>query len=777
MKLEFCRKVIGLGLLATAVVSVNGAVVNVSTPVTKTTLQNAINSASEGDVVAIPSGNWNISGIVNLKEGIHIRGAGMNSTILNKTDVNENPIFKLVADAGKPITISGIDFKGIGLSLYIQDPTSTVKDIGISILGKARFRIHDCRFEKFTGNGIHLYGVTDSNSTYPEGHPVGVIYDNEFKDNYWVNNDSNNNDARGYGVGLYGDDSWPKLQLGTSFAVFVEDNDFTQNRHCIASNMGGRYVFRYNTIVDNYYPYAAIDAHGQSVGTYHGTRSYEIYENTVEDGVEWDDGPGDDHGTWGTGIRGGDGVIYNNTFSGMWRAMFINIEQFDSNMTYPVDDQIRDLWVWGNTLGGSAYNTLTLGFSAQDAIDLADFLQEGRDYYEDSVKPGYEAYVYPHPLRSLIGYWKLDNADSIQIDSSYSGNNATKYNSPASVSGYSGNALSFNGTSDYIDCTDTAELEVTGEMTISAWIKPTEGPNATVPQRTIASRYTWQTGGTGEGWYFGSSWQSNGLTFTIYNGTGTHGITSYGDFFTTGEGLNVWRHVVGVFKPNEYVKLYIDGDCVSTDSTSVPSSIPYLSATKMTIGIRSDDNKYFFEGVIDDVRYYSRALSQAEIKAMYNRVKDPSFESILGTAWSVRSGSPSFDLSEKHDGNQSIYFNKPSSSDPEVSVKMNNYIPVDGGKSYVLSVWAKGNNITVGTHGWHRLYVIGRWYDKNMVEISGVYPDISNISTGTFPWTKFEKYWTAPANAVYYRATAAGIISTGSGEGWLDLIEIRPSTE
>ncbi|MFA7231403.1 MAG: LamG domain-containing protein, partial [Victivallaceae bacterium] len=467
-------------------------------------------------------------------------------------------------------------------------------------------------------------------------------------------------------------------------------------------------------------------------------------------GVEW---PSQiTHATWATGIRGGDGVIFNNIFWGMWRAMSISIEGWNSSMTYPVADQIRDLWVWGNTLDGSSYNTITLGYTPQEAINYALFLQEGRDYHEGTAKPGYEHYVYPHPLCSLVGYWKLDNDDSIQVDASYSGNNGSKHGSPLSITGYSGNALDFNGSSDYVEAPYSADFN-TSEFTVSAWAKVEGG--ADTYRGLLSSR------GSCHGYniYAGSN---NKWQFWTGTGTGYHALTG-GDVVNS-----TWTHIVATYK-NGTKTLYVNGvEYSGSSAMEVNSSQPFKIGTV--------DNYYYFNGAIDDVRYYSRAMSQTEIKAMYNRIPDPSFELNLGTVWSVRSGSPTSDPDEKYDGDQSLYFNKPYSNEPEVSVSMNNYVPVDGGKCYVLSAWAKGNNITLGTSGWHKLFVIGRWYDKNMVEISGVYPDIG-INTGSFDWTKFEKSYTAPSNAVYYRATAAGIIGSGSGEGWLDLIEIRPAAE
>jgi hypothetical protein len=64
------------------------------------------------------------------------------------------------------------------------------------------------------------------------GPQTGVIYNNEFIDNWYP--------GLGYGVSINGDpSSWnTPLALGTSNAVFIEDNDFSLQRQCATSSNG-----------------------------------------------------------------------------------------------------------------------------------------------------------------------------------------------------------------------------------------------------------------------------------------------------------------------------------------------------------------------------------------------------------------------------------------------------------------------------------------------------------------------------------------------------------
>ncbi len=51
-------------------------------------------------------------------------------------------------------------------------------------------------------------------------------------------------------------------------------------------------------------------------------------------------------------------------------------------------------------------------------------------------------------------------------------NNATTTGNPAWVTGVNGKALKLNGTTQYATVPDNASLDITGAITLSAWIKP-----------------------------------------------------------------------------------------------------------------------------------------------------------------------------------------------------------------------------------------------------------------------------------------------------------------
>jgi hypothetical protein len=352
-----------------------------------TDIQAAVNLAKTGDTVAIPAGRFLFTGEVFTPDGIHIMGAGRDSTYLIKNDnLSEwKAMFVVDAKTGQPFQFSGLTLQGRLDALQGTNRTTavtTVTDQGILIKGAAKnFQIYDSRFTKFIRAGIEF--LADS-GTAP-GEPYGVIYHNEFIDNWYT--------YLGYGVAINGSAaSWSKpIVLGTSNAVFIEDNYFDLNRHCVTGVDGANYVARYNTVKDNYQDAGAFDAHGLTPSWPRGNRTAEIYMNVVNDSIR----------RWaGAEIRGGSGVIWGNSWTGVSHGVILLLENPPASQpltTYPALDQIgdpADFYIWNNTSSGdNVYLNPT-----SNSLGINYWIQLSRDYYL-TAKPGYVPYTYPHPLR------------------------------------------------------------------------------------------------------------------------------------------------------------------------------------------------------------------------------------------------------------------------------------------------------------------------------------------------------------------------------------------
>jgi hypothetical protein len=336
-------------------------------------IQAAVNKASavSGDTVRIPAGTFNFSGNVTFNAGITIIGAGKDSTILNKTGSSTTAMFVVTGGNGRSTAIGGFTLSGITGS------SSNLQDNGIRLNNCAGFNIRDVVFRNFGFSAV-----------YVNGNSHGVIHNCYFLDIFRPAINS-----LGYGVVIFGDKdaSWARpLDLGGPNAVYIEDCYFNNNRHAVAANEGGRYVFRYNKVAKNAGNWQAVDAHGREYGSTRGTRSFEVYNNVFDDSVTT---------VWATiMIRGGDGVIFNNNLlRGTGKDPILLCNRTDGTHTsgkYPAPDQTRSLYVWNNKRS----NGSTIGVTVRQGHEK--FFQLDRDYFYQE-KPGYTPYTYPHPLAGL----------------------------------------------------------------------------------------------------------------------------------------------------------------------------------------------------------------------------------------------------------------------------------------------------------------------------------------------------------------------------------------
>ena len=165
-----------------------------------------------------------------------------------------------------------------------------------------------------------------------------------------------------------------------------------------------------------------------------------------------------------------------------------------------------------------------------------------------------------------------------------------------------GNALSFkDGSTNYASLPTAPSLPTGSVATIEAWIYPTAYPDP-----TYNSIVSW---GDGQ-----SSRDIMGLT--VQN-SGRLSMYTHGNEFAPTSGatatLNAWNHVAAVLDGTSET-LYTNGQLVGTKTFGSPVT---LLSKNLLIGKRINYNGYYFNGMIDEVRIYSRALTAQEITGRY----------------------------------------------------------------------------------------------------------------------------------------------------------------
>ena len=191
-------------------------------------------------------------------------------------------------------------------------------------------------------------------------------------------------------------------------------------------------------------------------------------------------------------------------------------------------------------------------------------------------------------------------------DVSTNTNNGTFNNGPTfSTSG--GGSIGFDGSDDYVDCGDNSITKPTGEMTISYWLYGYNGNGNAGGVGTMG-------GGGSRGYLLGPR---NVGTFYFYissSSTSLHSVT-YTDSNLTG-----WNHIVGIYKPSEYIKLYINGVLVGESTSSIPSSQYQGNGISFKIGNRGDGTGQR-AGYVGNVQIYHKSLSSQEVLQNYNTQK------------------------------------------------------------------------------------------------------------------------------------------------------------
>lgn len=218
---------------------------------------------------------------------------------------------------------------------------------------------------------------------------------------------------------------------------------------------------------------------------------------------------------------------------------------------------------------------------------------------------------------ALIGHWTFDEGTgTTAADSSTNANTATLAGAAGSwTTGQIDDAYELGGNTSRFELADSSDLQVTGAVSVSAWVRPSAISNFGV----IAGID--QTGGTANDMYSlkttGSS--SNRLNWQVI-GPGTNvNLESSDNFFGTGElsDGSQWVHVVGVYDPSGggSAVLYING-LPDVSTASVPTSIQSV-ATPFQIGQNAADSGFPYLGAVDDIRVYDEALSAQDVAALF----------------------------------------------------------------------------------------------------------------------------------------------------------------
>jgi hypothetical protein len=239
--------------------------------------------------------------------------------------------------------------------------------------------------------------------------------------------------------------------------------------------------------------------------------------------------------------------------------------------------------------------------------------------------------------QSPVGYWRLDETTGTTATATVGGSglDGTYFNfgganpgldqegpRPATIPGFTSDnvAKQFNGsgTTAYtrVEVADQAALDITGALTISAWINPTSFGNT---NRGIVAKWRLQLPGNtsvSERAY-GFNVNAEGKLQFVLSDNGSFNS----NFQLTGNttvSLNQWQHVTAVYQPGVAMQIWRNGVGDGQKTTNLPASIANTVAP-LWIGQQAQlaGQPTAFIGRIDEPAVFNAALSAQAIRTQY----------------------------------------------------------------------------------------------------------------------------------------------------------------
>ena len=255
-------------------------------------------------------------------------------------------------------------------------------------------------------------------------------------------------------------------------------------------------------------------------------------------------------------------------------------------------NKLAEYWVKVPSVSDSADTYIYLYYRAVDTADGAD--------PENVWDSNYKAV---HHLK--------DATTSTVLDSTANNNDGAKKtaNEPVEAAGQIYKAQDFDGSDDYISLGSGASINITGALSIEAWvyIDSVTGEPSIIDIDGLKYGFTAYTS-AGDIWFY------------IHDG-GNNAHASCG--------TGAWHHVVGTWdgtKDANGMKLYIDGTLVAQHTSTYDTTA--VSGNTLQLGRRLTAN--YFDGKIDEVRISNVARSVAWIKASYHAAAGSLLKSFSG---------------------------------------------------------------------------------------------------------------------------------------------------
>jgi len=239
--------------------------------------------------------------------------------------------------------------------------------------------------------------------------------------------------------------------------------------------------------------------------------------------------------------------------------------------------------------------------------------------------------------RGLVAYWSFDNCDA--RDDSGNGNDGEIHGSPECVDGVEGKAIRFHGiksNGSYLDpdrifVPNSDKLKFDRYMSIAYWVR-IEGDKVQTGANCSGNAVDGKGGivlaksGDRNGWYISTGENGTSIGFYPWLGGKGAGVSDLEE-----SSYKNWRFEAFVVDSlTKEIKIFVNGKLVASKKGNFDFSLPnqrdlYIgvcwNAYIPGVGGACLDYWYPLDGIIDEIRIYNRALTEEEIKTLYEQGK------------------------------------------------------------------------------------------------------------------------------------------------------------
>ncbi|MFC1766832.1 LamG domain-containing protein [Planctomycetota bacterium] len=206
----------------------------------------------------------------------------------------------------------------------------------------------------------------------------------------------------------------------------------------------------------------------------------------------------------------------------------------------------------------------------------------------------------PQAEAALIAGWTFDEGKGDTVtDSSGNGFSGIIMGNPSWVPGVRGTALDFDGEGDYVTCSDDPQFQTPQAFSVSVWvnIRAVHGNWAAIVTKGDNS------------WRLALSGSSTRADFAW--GTGAEGWPAA--VSNTEMALGEWYHLCGTFAAGDGGRIYVNG---IEDNYRAYDNAMTVGDYPVMIGENAQATGRFFDGSIDEVWLYRKALTASEVLSL-----------------------------------------------------------------------------------------------------------------------------------------------------------------